>query len=382
MTHPFKNLGIYGYDYGEKTFYSDRHLGIDWDANFIDLKAPEDGLIVNVLNGSEGGLTLWFKPVGKQILIRWLHLSKVYVKKGDYVKEGQIICKSGNSGLVRPKPTPQNPKAGRHTHDDHWPKGIVTLNFKDTSNPRDYYKQQLSKTFMKLTLVANRNDWTTLAQKLAILNEWFKTYSANRLEVVSDIKHTSFTDIPFQPWESIHSVDVNWYRSNITPLATGHVTLLLVNPAQWKAPTSWGTMTFADTNKPVRCEITSVESEGDLFISKAFHEICHALFHLTGQQDRVHEFLYQNPPRYVELLNLLDYQVLQNKLVTINQGDPMLIYKFDDSGTQYVLTDDATLIGIASGTALTKTLKGRPQKLVVMPASQRSNFVIADSAIN
>lgn len=339
-------------------------IGADYRANYVPFVIPFDG-VVSTYWGNQGGNWMRItRPNGDKIELA--HLQSYAVKSGK-VKEGQAGGVTGNSGGVTDFP---------HMHIQ-----ILDKNGKRLDPEKYDWGTQLTKTFMKLTVVANRNNWTTLQQKITILNEWFKTYSNNRLEVVSDIKHTSFQDIPFQPWESIQSVDVNWYRHNITPLATGQVTLFLVNPDQWKAPTSWGTMTYGDPQKPVRCELTSTENEGDIFISKAFHEICHALFFLTDQQDRVHEFLYQNPPKYAELLNLLDYQALQNKLVTINQGDSMLIYKFDDNATNYILTDDATLIGVTAA-GLTKTLKGRPQKLVVLPAAQRGNFTIADSAIN
>jgi len=179
----------------------------------------------------------------------------------------------------------------------------------------------LKTTFMKLTVVANNNNWTTLGPKLSQLNDWVKTYSDGKLEIVSDIKNTSYSDIPFHDWQTFQSVDVDWYRKNVTPYGTGQITMFLVNPEDWKAPTQ-GTMTWGDTGKPVRTEVTALENEGDVFVQRAFHEICHALYFLTGQKDKTHELLFQNPPKYKELLSSIDYQKLQEKLVTI-KNDPM-----------------------------------------------------------
>lgn len=182
---------------------------------------------------------------------------------------------------------------------------------------------QISKTFMKITLVANNNTWTTLQTQLDTLKQWFINYSGNKFEPVFDIKQTSFTNIPFEQLPSFptKSVQVNWYRSNITPLATGQATLLLLNQADWHADGSFGNMTWGDPGKPIRIECYAAESEplkpDGWFAPRAFHEMCHALFFLTGQSDRVHEFLYQDPPKNKELLDLVDWKKVQDKLVTI-----------------------------------------------------------------
>jgi len=134
MIFPFKK-GVIGYDYGQKTDYNARHLGVDWNTNFEDLPAPVRCKVINVVTGQEGGLTIWLQPIGETRIIRWLHLNKVYVKAGEIVNEGRIIVQSGNSGHRPETGAPYQP----HTHEDHW-KSKVTLNFGDTLNPHDYYK--------------------------------------------------------------------------------------------------------------------------------------------------------------------------------------------------------------------------------------------------
>ena len=48
-------------------------------------------------------------------LILW-HTGEIVVKKGQQLKEGDIICYMGNSGLVNPPPSTDNPYAGTHLH--------------------------------------------------------------------------------------------------------------------------------------------------------------------------------------------------------------------------------------------------------------------------
>jgi hypothetical protein len=225
---------------------------------------------------------------------------------------------------------------------------------------------------MKVTIVANNNNWTTLSQQIAQLSDWFKTYSSGRLEVVFDMKQTAFANVPLQDWQGAKSVDVNWYRQNITPLATGEATLLLLNPDQWTGPqgTTFGTMTYGDPGKPVRCEVMAVENEyvvdAPVFVHRAYHEICHALFCLTGQKDAytdqqgkqqfvVHDYLYQDPPKRKELLDLIDYQKLQQALIQIkpmekikiraigwNDAEKGLYFPFDTPERQQALLAQLT----------------------------------------
>lgn len=125
------------------------------------------------------------------------------------------------------------------------------------------------------------------------------------------------------------------------------------------------------------------------------HENSHADYFIinaetgAGLHDKTHDVMPHDSTRPSNLWDYRDYLVelkpywptLCNIGEPVPQGDPMLVYKFDNSPTEYILTDDATLIGVTAA-GLTKTLKGRPQKLVVLPASQKANFVIADSAVN
>lgn len=139
MRFPLDKQQVVGFDYGVPTNYGEpHHLGVDWEADYVPLYAPKDGRVLALLNGPQGGLTIWFRPAGENIIIRWLHLSEFTCKMGD-VKEGQQLAVTGNTGHSDLS----------HLHEDIW-KNKVTLNFADTINPHDYYKENYMPKFFKI----------------------------------------------------------------------------------------------------------------------------------------------------------------------------------------------------------------------------------------
>lgn len=169
MIHPFKNKQGGPYGYAEPTDYGEpHHLGIDWYTNFENLVAPVKSRIISASYGPAGGYTLVFQPIGSTRLIRWLHLNKFFVKTGQIVEEGRLLCQSGNSG----KRPGSNAPYRAHTHEDHW-KSKVTLLFKDTLDPREFYKgakmaqikSQAKGASRRIVLeAADLTEWTVLAK--------------------------------------------------------------------------------------------------------------------------------------------------------------------------------------------------------------------------
>lgn len=191
--------------------------------------------------------------------------------------------------------------------------------------------QPTSKTFMELT-VADNVHWTTLQSQLDLLKKWFIHYSGGRIEPVFNIASTNFPLVPFSSFETGLAPDVNWYRDKVTPLAKGQGTIMLLPYPQWQSSNTgytWGWMTWGDPNKPVRISTTGAENEiipantpdgfdtAPVFVHRAFHEICHMIFFLTGQPDRTHELLLIREDRKADLLNYMDYDKLQKSLVNI-----------------------------------------------------------------
>lgn len=341
---PLKRKIVRGYRQGQKTFYSSWHIGTDWAADYEPLYAPFDGEIVKTIpakDAPDGGHTLWFRPDRDKTLHRYLHLDSFKMKSGR-AKIGDLLAITGNTGTST---TP-------HTHNDISKSGKLELGNKaNFIDPEKYNwdSPPLQKTFMKITIIANNNSWTTLAEQLATLRDWFVIDSRGRLELVFDIIKTGFQDVPLSPFLTAKSVDIDWYRKNITPLATGQGTLLLLNPDQYPNGNTFGFMTYGDPGRPVRMEAAAAEQEGgnNWFVHRGFHEICHMLFFLTGQPDIdpdnpqnsiVHKYLYQDPPKGKALLDLIDYAKLQAKLITIKptKMSQAKIVKSKNSNTVYI----------------------------------------------
>ncbi len=61
------------------------------------------------------------------------------VKVGNLVKRGDCIGLSGNTGIVIPKPTKENPNAGAHLHFSMKVFGVKNAAYLDFVDPADYF---------------------------------------------------------------------------------------------------------------------------------------------------------------------------------------------------------------------------------------------------
>lgn len=241
------------------------------------------------------------------------------LKVGDVVVFNQNFGKDGHIAVV------ENPKD---------PKSLVVFGQNDPVGApcklsRHTYaniigwfrpKQPLAKTFMAITLVANKNTWLNLPARLENFKQMCLTYSDNKFEPVFNIVKTEFNNIPLsEPVPGMSKcVDISWYRQNITPLAKGQATVLLLNPEDYQNGNTWGFMSWGDANRPVRLELMALENENTIFEERLYHELVgHALEFLTGQPDITHNLMYQNPPRFKELIDYVDQLKLQQALVKI-----------------------------------------------------------------
>ncbi len=126
---PLAQKEIGGYKFGQRTWYTSKHLGVDYKANKSPLVAPFDGVIVNTLKGFQGGLTIWYKPNHDNVVMRFLHLDKIEVSKGQNVSKGQRIGTTGNTGFF---------STGPHLHLDI-SRGNVNLgDFNNFLDPESY----------------------------------------------------------------------------------------------------------------------------------------------------------------------------------------------------------------------------------------------------
>lgn len=161
---------------------------------------------------------------------------------------------------------------------------------------------------MKLLIVDNTK-WTSWGAKTEELKNWFAPLVALDIE----IQKTNFTDIPFQNYLSPHlrGVDKEWYDKNVSIRAIQHdIVLFVVDLMDWKGEWArgWrGDKTFGAIELQIGCgeyENVILPNSQDLFgsfFNYARHEICHALYMISGQPDRTHELYDSN--RMNEILN-------------------------------------------------------------------------------
>lgn len=134
MRYPLSNWNKIkrGYEFGEKTFYSARHLG-------TDLIVPEGTLVfapavceIAVADDfPEGGNTIHVKLKTRKygpLVMRLMHLSKIS-PVGKY-KAGEILGRTGNTGKLT---------EGPHLHIDLSRGKVQIKNFKNFIDPEKFF---------------------------------------------------------------------------------------------------------------------------------------------------------------------------------------------------------------------------------------------------
>jgi len=134
MLFPLKNWikAKRGYKFGEKTFYSLRHLGVDHIVPAgTEVFAPIDCEIIYAGRGLQGGNTIWVSFCDKKygsLVIRFMHLKRPGCK-GKY-KEGAVIGYTGNTGLFTTCP---------HLHTDISREKVMIKNFNNFIDPEKFF---------------------------------------------------------------------------------------------------------------------------------------------------------------------------------------------------------------------------------------------------
>ena len=149
MIKPLKNwdTALNGYVYGQKTSYSEHHLGIDKTVPmWTEVLAPTDGRIVQVITGQQGGLTVHFKDKWDK-LWRFMHLVKS-TQQGQ-VKEGQVIAWSGNSGSAT---------TGPHLHTDISKGELQIYDWTTFYDPELYIKERMTMDLKPNTIYYSKLD--------------------------------------------------------------------------------------------------------------------------------------------------------------------------------------------------------------------------------
>lgn len=132
------NSVVRTYRFGDPTFYSPRHLGVDYAVpTGTPVYAPADGSITVAQYFIEGGNTIWFAFDG--VVMRCLHLSSMK-PRGSY-REGQIIGTTGNTGR----------STGPHLHLDISRNTVELNNFNNFIDPDAFFAQTGETDTMKIT---------------------------------------------------------------------------------------------------------------------------------------------------------------------------------------------------------------------------------------
>ena len=182
---------------------------------------------------------------------------------------------------------------------------------------------------LKVLVVMNNCQWSTLPGKIDTLKTWF----ARKVDFTFDIYHTDYEYIPFVPYApqsvghegavgNIQGIDPKWYDENVTILAGGYdIVLFVVNPSQWPIASTnvRGWRTDKDQG-PVELHVMGYEHENvyypggkveSTFVDYARHELLHALYMITGKEDKVHYWRDTDPanPNYNAALDGIVFPV-------------------------------------------------------------------------
>ena len=175
---------------------------------------------------------------------------------------------------------------------------------------------------LKVLFVFNRNYWSTVLFKL----EQIKSFFLPKVELLIDIKHTNFVDIPFETVETLNgtgsqdgtdvagraeTVQDEWLDKNIViPMATGYdiVVFCISQGDKQNHITSSGIRGDRD-NGAVECVIFGGDefwdnyvngvSLGNNFVVISCHEISHAIYMILALSDNTHKYFYSGYPEKV-----------------------------------------------------------------------------------
>lgn len=164
-----------GYRHGDKTFYSDFHLGVDLIVPIgTPVYAPADGKITNSFKGSQGGNMLWYEF--DKYIMRVMHLRDLALI-GDY-KQGSIIGYTGNTGL----------STAPHAHIDISYKPFNLNNKLNFIDPELFFNNMKQRI-----LVLKKSNHNNLLPAIELVKQRIKTQTNGELIVEIDFQETDMS---------------------------------------------------------------------------------------------------------------------------------------------------------------------------------------------
>lgn len=157
------------------------HDGLDFPASYgSPIFAVAEGTVTRVSSSPTGYGNAVYLRHSDGYRTAYGHLKEAHVSVGDHVAGGGQLGLCGNTGNVRPEPTPANPTAGTHLHLTLFKDGATASG--QTAQPRDI----IDPTPFWLELVAQ--DWTPPAGTL--VNGWGFVQSIERRQELGRVSNS------------------------------------------------------------------------------------------------------------------------------------------------------------------------------------------------
>lgn len=261
-----------GYKQGDKTFYSDFHLGVDIITKTgLKVYAPEAGTVTTG-TGKQGGKTVILNS--GNFIYRFLHLDR-FGEVGR-VKEGDVIGYTGNTGLST---TP-------HLHHDIWLDKINPNTREGIVDPEKHYRNSMNPIRVLL-----------LSPRKYDLKDKIRDFK--RMGVFLEVDYVRFRKKPEWVGEGKKArVSGVWWDLNVAPLASGYDMVALVcDDYQWVGTNGYAMKKqrhglwhcFIEATGKNRRYGKSKWNGPNQVAGTFAHEIAHLLHSATRAKDKTHE---------------------------------------------------------------------------------------------
>ncbi|HQB65443.1 MAG TPA: hypothetical protein PK616_06110 [Fibrobacteraceae bacterium] len=183
---------------------------------------------------------------------------------------------------------------------------------------------------LKLLVVCNSFSWSSWRSQIESLRKWFLPY----VDFTIDTIRTDFQDIPFTSFlgdENLLGISPRFYDNHFAPLGAKYdITMVVLPVSMWPAKNKargWrANNMYQGKTGSIELQIAADEHEqyitnnrvwGTTFEMFAKHEILHALYMMTGQEDKVHYWWNQQPTLISRCLPSLDFEYKKKKLLPL-----------------------------------------------------------------
>lgn len=250
-----------GYSFGDKTFYNDFHVGVDYATpGGTPIYAHCNGYAKRVKSKTVGNAIYFTEPSGR--LVRMLHLSS-YEKTGD-VQRGDLMGYTGNTGL----------STGPHIHID------VNLSGRYQNKRSNFVDPELYFAPIHMTVVHHKGQH--IMKRLKAVQDWYADHG------ISLVIHLATID-EMPQWEGEY-IKKQWLAKHVVPHASGKDIVLFITD-HWENERIAGYATNEKTLGVEVCCAWYTEKQdvkkrwfynNDQLAATIRHEIMHTLYDMQG----------------------------------------------------------------------------------------------------